>query len=91
MFKEYSKFMGYVVLTIVTLTVTSGVLYQFGVVGERVAFENSFQYSEGMNQRARTLQAQIDQIDILLMSNPENYQELQAQKRILTAQLNATN
>ncbi|MBV1930043.1 MAG: hypothetical protein KUG81_11090 [Gammaproteobacteria bacterium] len=91
MFKEYAKFMAYTVLTIAILGTVSAIGYQLSVVGERLAFQNSFQYDEGMNQRARTLKAQIDQVDILLMGNPENYQELQAQKRILTVQLNATN
>ena len=42
MFKEYSKVMGYVILTIVLLASVGGVLRVAGVVGERVVFEQSF-------------------------------------------------
>lgn len=87
MFKEYSKFMGYVVLSILIIAATSGVIYQFSVVGENVAFKNSHQYEEGMAQRAITLKAQIAEIDVQIMKNPNMADQLRAQRKVLEIQL----
>ena len=90
MFKEYSKLMGYIVLTIVILAAVGAGLRMAGVFGERVVFENSFQYKQGMKSRALTLQSQITEIDAQLIKNPEKRQELLAQRKVLELQLQAT-
>jgi hypothetical protein len=51
--------------------------------------KNSFQYKEGMEQRAAILQASITELDIRLQQNPDNRQDLQNQRSILSAQLRA--
>ena len=88
MFKEYSTFMGYLILTILVLAVVGGGLKVAGVFGERVVFENSFQYKEGMKQRANTLEAQITEIEMNIIKNPEMSVQLIAQKKVLQIQLN---
>ena len=90
MFKEYSKMMGYVILTIVVLASVGGVLNLVGVFGERVAFENSFQYKKGMESRALTLQAQIAEVEMNIIKNPEMSEQLEAQKKVLQIQLQST-
>ena len=87
MFKEYSEFMGYVVLTILILAAVGGVLKVTGVIGERVVFENSHQYKQGMSQRAITLEAQIAEINAQIAKNPEMRQQLEAQRKVLEIQL----
>jgi len=56
---------------------------------DRLVMKNSFQYKEGMEQRAAILSANISEIDILLQSNPSNQKDLQAQRMILSGQLRA--
>lgn len=90
MFKSYSKFMGYVVLTIGILAIVGGVLKITGVFSERVLFENSFQYKKGMESRALTLQAQIAEIDMNIINNPEMADTLRAQRKVLEIQLQTT-
>lgn len=90
MFKSYSKSVGYVILTIVLLSVTFGVLRFAGVFGERVVFENSFQYKKGMESRALKLEAEIAQIDANIIKFPEKRDELAAQRKVLEIQLQAT-
>jgi hypothetical protein len=58
-------------------------------VMERVVMKNSFQYVEGMEQRAAILQAQIAQVNLDIMKNPNQRQELLLQKKVLEVQLNA--
>ena len=87
MFKSYSKVMGYTILTIVLLSAVGGGLKYIGVFGERVVFENSFQYKEGMSQRANTLEAQIAEIDMQIMRNPNKVNQLRAQRKVLEIQL----
>jgi len=87
MFKEYSTFMGYLILTIVILAIIGGGLRIAGVFGERVVFENSFQYKEGMRQRANVLEAQIAEIDMQISINPDMSQQLSAQRKVLQIQL----
>ena len=90
MFKSYSKFMGYIILTLVLLAATLGGLRFAGVFGERVVFENSFQYKKGMESRALKLQAEIAQIDANIIKFPEKRNELEAQRKVLEIQLQAT-
>ncbi|MFK5882798.1 MAG: hypothetical protein QM489_00420 [Candidatus Izemoplasma sp.] len=90
MFKEYRKFMGYLVLTIVILAFTAGGLKYLGVFGERVVFEQSFQYKEGMKQRANTLEAQIAEVDMQISLNPDIADQLRAQRKVLEIQLKGT-
>lgn len=56
---------------------------------DRVVMKQSFQYREGMEQRAATLKASISEIDIRLQQNPRNEVDLKNQRAILSAQLRA--
>jgi len=56
---------------------------------DRIVMKTSFQYKEGMEQRAAILEASLAEINIMLSQYPEKSKELGAQKRILTAQLRA--
>lgn len=56
---------------------------------DRIVMKTSFQYKEGMEQRAAILQASITELDIKLRSNPTNKQDLDNQRLILSAQLRA--
>lgn len=75
------------------LFVLLGVLGSLAKIGgtavDRAVMKTSFQYKEGMEQRAAILQASINEIDIRLQGNPENRQDLQNQRSILVAQLKA--
>lgn len=90
MFKLYSKGIGYLVLTIVILSGVGGLLHTIGVFGERVVFENSFQYKKGMESRALVLQSQIAEVDANMIKYPEKQQEFLAQRKVLEIQLKAT-
>lgn len=59
------------------------------VNADRIITKNSFQYKEGMEQRAAILQANIDELDILIAQNPENKQDFVNQRLILKSQLKA--
>ena len=85
--KDYLKVMGYVVLTIVIIGSTTGILRYIGVFGERKVFEQSFQYKEGMKQRANTLESQIAEIERQISLNPDMVDQLTAQKKVLEIQL----
>ena len=58
---------------------------------DRMVMKQSFQYKEGMEQRAATLQASITEADILISQEQDSEvrSRLSAQKRILQAQLRA--
>ena len=79
-------------LVVLTIPVFTALKY-FGVIGstivERVVFEQSFQYKEGMAQRGAILEANIAEIDMLIATGKGNPEELQAQKSVLRVQLNA--
>ena len=90
MFKVYSKIIGCVVLAIIILAAVGGGLRLLGVFGERVVFENSFQYKKGMESRALTLQAQIAEVDAQIIKNPEMREQLLTQRKVLELQLQAT-
>ena len=82
-----------VVLMIVAISVVGFGLKSAGIIGttmvERAVMKQSFQYKEGMEQRGAILQSNIEEIDILLQSNPENKQELINQKSVLRSHLKA--
>lgn len=88
-FKNYVVIIGLYVAVAVPLTIWGWVTKFGNTVAERVVFENSFQYKEGMAQRAAILQANIAEIDIALSSGSGDREELLGQKRALKAQLNA--
>ncbi len=90
MFKGYLNAMGYVVLTLIILAIVGGGLRFVGVFGERVVYENSFQYKKGMEQRALTIQSQIAEVDVNIIKNPEMREQLQAQRKVLEIQLQST-
>lgn len=87
------KFLPIFVVGIVVLSAVGFGLRSVGLIGstivEREVFKRSFQYKEGMEQRAAILKANISEIDIVLISNPENKQDLLNQKMILRSQLTA--
>lgn len=56
---------------------------------DRIVQKNSFQYREGMEQRGAILQANIVEIDALIQQYPDRRNELQSQRSIISAQLNA--
>lgn len=85
--KEYRSGMGYIVATIVILATVGGALTVAGVFGERVVFENSFQYKEGMRQRSVVLEAQVAEINMQIGRNPGMAAELIAQRKVLEIQL----
>ena len=62
-FKSYAKVMGYVVGTVVILTVVGWVLKPVDVAVERMIIKNSFQYKEGMAQRGAILEANIIEVE----------------------------
>lgn len=89
----FLRFLPIFIVVVIILSVLGFGLRSVGLIGstvvERTVFKQSFQYKEGMEQRAAILGANISEIDILLRSNPENKQDLINQKSILTAQLRA--
>lgn len=88
--KQYLKVITGIVISVV---IASILLFAFKLANSyvgRAIQTNSHQYVEGMNQRARVLNANIAEIDSLLLTNPENKESLLAQKRALSAQLKAT-
>ena len=87
MFKSYTQGMGYIILTVLILALLGGLIKTSNVFGERILFKNSFQYSEGMEQRAITIRAQIAAIDAHIIQNPEMRQQLSAQRKVLEIQL----
>ncbi len=91
MFKEYSKVMGYVVLTILILAVVGGGLNFAGVFAERVAIKNSFQYKEGMAQQASIWESQLVELDIQIMQQTDQdvIAQLEGQKRLVNSRLRA--
>ena len=78
-----------VVLLVVLFGGLSLVLRPASMAVDRIVMKTSFQYREGMEQRGAILQASITEIDIRLQSNPENREDLQNQRSILSAQLRA--
>ena len=85
--KEYKNILYHVVVTVLVLAVTFGALRYVGVFGERVVFENSFQYKEGMKQRFNTLTAQIAEVDMQIVKTPSMKKQLLAQRKVLEIQL----
>ncbi len=82
-----------IITIIIVISIISFGLKSLGLIGstiiEREVFKQSFQYKEGMAQRAAIMEANIAEITIMLQSNPENKQNLIKQKMILNAQLRA--
>lgn len=87
------KVMPLIVLMLVIVSSIGFAMKSAGLIGstmvEAAVFKHSFQYKEGMAQRAAIMEASIIEIDIRLQGNPENYQDLVNQKSILNAQLRA--
>lgn len=86
----------WIVICIIVLSLIGGFLYiqkqaakPIDTAIDRMVMKNSFQYKEGMEQRAAILEASILEIDILLQGNPDNRNDLINQKRVLNAQLKA--
>lgn len=82
----------WILIATIALFVTVGVLNSVGMVGgkavESAVLKNSFQYKEGMEQRAALLEASIIELDIRIAQDPSN-QGLRDQKSILSARLRA--
>lgn len=86
----------WVIIGVVALSIIGGIFYfqkqaakPIDTAIDRMVMKNSFQYKEGMEQRAAILEANIAEIDIILQGNPENRNDLIKQKRVLNAQLKA--
>lgn len=83
----------WVAIAVALLVVLFGSINLFmkpaSVAVDRVVMKNSFQYVEGMEQRAAILQANIAELDVRLQKNPANRENLLNQKQILNAQLRA--
>jgi len=91
--REIMSWWFFIVLMLVLTIPIFGVLKYFGIIGstvvERIVFENSFQYQEGMKQRAATLEANIAEIDMMIATGQGDKDQLMAQKSYLNIQLNA--
>jgi len=79
-------------ITVITvMTMLGFALNSAGLIGstvvERVVMRQSFQYKEGMEQRAAILKANIQEINILISSNVGNKTDLINQRSILKSQL----
>ena len=83
----------WVVITTLVVVIIGGVtrliVLPSSMALERTVIKNSFQYKEGMEQRAAILEANLVEIDILISQHPEQRQTLSQQKRVITAQLRA--
>jgi len=83
----------WIVITVVAFVLLSGgvaiVTKPTNMAVERVVMKQSFQYKEGMQQRAAILEANIIEVDSMIQQFPDRRNQLQAQKRVLTAQLRA--
>lgn len=83
----------WIVLTVVLFSLLTFGLWAIfkpaGVAVERVVFKNSFQYKEGMAQRGAILEANLAEIDMQIIKNPDKRKELEAQKKVIQAQLRA--
>jgi hypothetical protein len=82
-------FIGFTIM--LSMVVLGTILKVWNTAAERVIFENSFQYTQGMQSRALVLQAQIAQIDANIINNPSLRSSLLAQRKVLELQLQATN
>lgn len=90
MYKEMTKLVAFwIVVTLIVMAIGYALMPVQKKV-ERAVMVNSHQYIEGMEQRARILEANITEIDVMLASNPSNADELRAQRRVLKARLEAT-
>ena len=83
----------WLVIVVVSLFLLGALLRSVGIIGstsvEHAVIKNSFQYKEGMQQRAAILQANIEEIDIKLQSKPAHSADLLMQRAILASQLRA--
>lgn len=89
MMEDYWKGIGILVLTLLIFTGIGWILKPVDKMVDRAVMVNSHQYKEGMEQRAITLQSNIAQLEGRIAMNPENVEELRAQKRALQIQLQA--
>jgi len=91
--KEFGGWWIWILTLLVITMIIMAALNITGVIGktivERVVFEQSFQYREGMKQRVNTLEANIVEIDSMIALGQGDADELQAQKRVLKIQLNS--
>jgi len=91
--KEVGSWWIWILFLVIITIIVIGLLRVGGIIGttvvERVVFEQSFQYKEGMAQRVSTIEANIAEIDMLIATGKGNPEELQAQRSVLRVQLNA--
>ena len=78
-----------VIAFVVLFGVIGGVGKFLSVNADRIITKSSFQYKEGMEQRAAILEANIQELDILISKNPDNADQLKSQRLILKSQLRA--
>lgn len=90
--KYFASWWLWCLLLIVIAFIIFGGLRITGIIGERVVFEQSYQYKEARKSEIVVFESQLTQIDIQL-SNPDldntTRSDLEAQKAAITIQLNA--
>lgn len=75
---------------IILLAFVAFALNWFGVFGQRIIFENSFQYQEARKLEVQTYQAQLAEIDVQLRSADATTRErLLAQRAAISVRLRA--
>lgn len=79
----------WIVISVVFLCLVAVGFSYFSVNAERVIVENSFQYKKGREAEAAIYEANIEELDALIALNPENVDELKAQRAGINARLNA--
>lgn len=86
---EASKWVFWLVGVLLLFTVIGWILMPAGKAVERAVFVNSFQYKEGMADRAATWEANLAELNVRLMSETDEgiRSELLAQKAFLNVQL----
>lgn len=91
--REVWGWVWFIIIMIVLAFPIFGAMRYFGIIGttvvENIVYKNSFQYKEGMEQRANTLEANLAEIDMLIATGKGDVDELNAQKSFLRVQLNA--
>lgn len=89
--KDYFKIIGCIVLAIVIFSALGWILRPASMVADRVAMKHSFQYKEGMEQRAAILKSNIVELRAKMQAenDPDVVANMNAQLTMLNAQLRA--
>lgn len=89
--KYFAGWWLWLIFLIIIAALIGSILKYTGMIGttivERVIFENSFQYKEGMKQRSSVLESSLSEIDLMQIQGKISILESEAQKRVLRIQL----